>query len=83
MKRRKLEIQVFEQQPLAQYYFNWDSVLREEFEQKSDGCWQSATVFEADDPNDKIALGMLERYTERLLHKHKIVFKSKRVEYGE
>ena len=75
MRQKKVQVTILSGLPLASYYFNWDSVLREEYEKKDDGVWLSVGVFEADDPNDKIAKSVLERYTERLLLKHEIGFK--------
>lgn len=81
MRQKKIQVTILSGIPLASYYFNWDSVLREKYEKKDDSVWQSVGVFEANDPNDKIARRVLERYTERLLLKHKIEFKVSSVDY--
>jgi len=81
MRQKKIQVTILSGLQLASYYFNWDSVLREKYEQKDAGIWQSVGVFEADDPNDKIARRVLERYTEKILLKHKIGFKVSSVDY--
>lgn len=42
MKKVRVEVRVMaEQESLARYHMNWDSILREEFESKGDGVWHS------------------------------------------
>ena len=83
MKQVRLKVKVLSEVNMATHFINWDKWLHEEFEQKDSDEWLSVGVYDLDDKNDRILIGLAERMTTRHLQRHGITFKISKVDsYG-
>ena len=57
-----------EHKDLANYYFNWDEIMREEFDSLDDCVWCSSGVYEVG--SDEDAVKSLMRLANKRLKKH-------------
>ncbi len=84
MKQVRLKVKVLSEVDMATHFINWDKWLHEELEQKGSDEWQSVGVYDLDDRNDRILIGLVERLTTRHLQKHGVTFKISKIEaHGE